>query len=339
MRVSLGYIERYPDRLYMSLKTLRHTKPTMLLILITVSIEGFIHDRFVPDMQNPEHLIHSWSGQRLIPIQGPHGVGQIYVSEKSVSKWEYLRYIGQANKPMSSSISDLNSRNQEEFIGGLIFSEAENYCRFYGLDIPSYQTLKQALKTKAFAAFETNEKVIPDFEWTSDTTTRSSVDHRKVLLTRANLGSDGRSMQSRDKGIGFRCVFKPGGKALTELLLGYKKEFSGTSTMDDSHLLRLETNPAGVEVYEDAHYKHAIGKTPFLKTFKTPRTQLVVKGNSILPQTIQIQTPPGQGQVLRLDLLKKPQLTFIDHNRSSSDRKSTRLNSSHSSVSRMPSSA
>ena len=299
----------------MRLETMRYISLLILFILIHISVRGSIHDTFVPDMHNPDQLIHTLSGKRLIPVGNSDESGQSHITQRPVSKWEYLRFMQQSAQEIPKSIVDLNSMTEQSFLGGLTYDEAESYCRYYGMDIPTYQDLQKIFQPERSNSFSNDETFIPDFEWTSDTTNLSSVDHRRILLSRANLAKEPRSMKSRDKSIGFRCIFNPTGRPLTELLLGYKGRPPEQSNGSKNHYLRIETNPAGAEVYEGAHYKHALGKTPFFGIFNKPTTQLVLKGDQILPQIFQIETPSGKGQILQMKLMRKPLSTLLDHKR------------------------
>jgi len=304
----------------MTWMTLRTTLLTLSLLIFIGKSSSWIHDGFVPDMVNPDQMIQCYSGKRLIPVQmgkpnSQHSQpGDIYITQKPVSIKEFLAFTKSARVHISPGLADLNRSEKNTIIRGTQYEEARAYCQYYGMDIPSIEELhsmKEIHESRGWFPTSSDE---PDFEWSRDQTNQSSADHRRITFSRRNISEVPKSMRTRDQNIGFRCVFQPQSPGVTELLLGYDKIKMG-DTAEKLHYLRIETDPPGVELFEDAHLRHPLGKTPFFGSFAKSLSSFVLKGNEVLPKTIEVRTPPGKGQVLYIAMKEIQSQTYLDSRR------------------------
>ena len=298
---------------------------TYLVLPITVHGANFqkFHDCLIPIQNSKKTFMQCYTGQVLQTIEdsefnqintdknGPTTrLTSFLISRDVVSRKEYIRYLRYAKKALKPILKTLNSSDLSEPILGLNWNEAQDYCRFFDLELPSEAQLEYSLFETDFL---TRSKV--EWEYARDNFRPNSLNKLPRInplqllptsyrTTRSNLRrSNRRSIQrlKRHKETTFRCVLNTKARVLQETLQNYERSFD-PSRETELHFLRIDTIPSGAKIYADPNFHHYIGKTPYFGKVKPGKMLYTLKAAGHKPKLIRIYQKKNFGQRLRFNL-------------------------------------
>ena len=300
-------------------------------IIIPVTLYGAnyrkLQDCLIPLQNNNNQFMQCYSGQIIQPVEKAEFV-QIYdiasqarsiltsffITRDVVTRKEYLRYLKNAKKRVNPILKTLNNSDLSKPILGLNWNEAQDYCRFFAMELPSESQLEYSL-------FETNLLSKPELEWeyardSYKPNSRDNLSKKNPLqqapssyrIIRSNIRRSnfkGILRTKREKEITFRCVSHAKSFMSKEILLNYRQNYPNSND-SELHLLRIDSIPSGARIYADPNYHHYIGKTPYFGKVKPGKTLYTLKAPKQKPKLIQIIKKKNLGQQLILNLKAIP---------------------------------
>ena len=232
----------------------------------------------------------------------------------SSPKKEYLRYLRHAKKSLNPILKTLNNSDLSHPIVGLNWNEAQDYCRFFAMELPSESQLEYSL-------FETNLLSKPSLEWeyvrdSYKQNHRNNLPEKNPLqlapssyrIIRSNKHrSDFKSIlrSKRKKEITFRCISHEKSLSSKEILLNYRQNYP-IANNSEVHFLRLDSKPSGASIYADPNFHHYIGKTPYFGKVEPGKTLYTLKAPDQKPKLIQVTKNKNVGQQIILNLKAIP---------------------------------
>ena len=289
----------------------------MILILILISeafgIQSrFTQDCFVPDLKAQGIFHNCYNGVKfqLVKSQGTTARTSFYISSFPISREEYFHFLKDRRVRPKKALKALNPARQGRAVLGITWNEARDYCQAFGHSLPS-EDQWEAADLENFAS---------ELEWTADYFSRSKQARRvnpghlrSVRSSRDGIRL-GRSAFLRNPRLGFRCVSTPASSTPLEVLLNHSQE-RPTADGSNQHFLRLETFPSGAKIYLDPQLQHRLGRSPFFGTLDKKTTTVILKKRGYYPKTLRLETPPGKGQRLAIQLKKLPKDHWRDPRR------------------------
>ena len=296
-----------------------------LVLPITLYGANFrkLHDCLIPVQNNKKQFMQCYTGQIIQSIEttdfnqinnhiskDPISLTKFFITRNAVTRKEYIRYLRYAKKSLNPILKTLNNSNLSEPIVGLNWNEAQDYCRFFAMELPSEAQLEYSL-------FETNllSRSKMEWEYSRDSYKANSLGRLSKInpvqlapssyrSIRSNIRrSQRRSIQrsKRQNEITFRCVSHTKPWMNKEMLFNYL-ESHPISRETGLHFLRIDTEPSGAIIYADPNFHHYIGKTPYFGKVKPGKMLYTLKAPGQKPKLIHIEQKKNFGQQLIFNL-------------------------------------
>lgn len=280
-----------------------------------------LHDCYISIQNQSSDLLQCHTGQVLKFISGGKfkylknlksqkaiEITSFHISKTNITRIEFLRYLKYSDQKIDPTIKTMNNNNLIDPIAGLNWKEADAYCRFFGMELPSEAQLE-------FSLFENDlaQKSKIEWEFTSDSfmeehkmkfakenpTIRSTSSY-KTIRSLKNRSSRKRIQKlARRTNVGFRCTSNKNSFGVKEILLDYQKN-SPLELNSEAHFLRIDSVPSGANIYEDPNFHHYLGKTPFYSKVEPGSTLYTLQLSGHKPKTVLIHKQKNHAQHLTI---------------------------------------
>lgn len=279
----------------------------------------FLHDCYVPLQNEPSKHLQCHTGLLLVPIpktnfdfhqnfgsQKRTALTSFHITLDMISRKEYSRYLSYSEQLLKPVLKSMNGADLAKPIVGVNWQEARDYCRFFGMELPSEAQLEFALyETKELHKNELDWEFVKDsFALPQDLKVSNinpiyrSVSSYQTLRSNQDRGLR-KKIQRHDRrpNIGFRCVSNQNSRLTKEILLNYTKN-EPYPKYSESHFLKIDSIPSGASIFEDPQFHHFVGKTPFYASVDPGQSIYMLKTPKSKPKLLKIDKQKGKGQHL-----------------------------------------
>ncbi|MCO4781232.1 MAG: SUMF1/EgtB/PvdO family nonheme iron enzyme [Candidatus Cloacimonetes bacterium] len=309
-----------------------------LLILFSLlsrveSFSAFTKDCFVRDLHEKNHIFQCYTGTKLIPISSKEfnifidtnserkiAVSSFYMAYEPVSKRQYFHYLKKFKQKIDPVLSNLNKITKGPYAVGVHFEEAQEFCKHYGMNIPSEAEWLSSFHTKEFTKVDQNEwlsdyyRESPHPSYKGLNPINQTPNQYKVIRNKNLYLRSFQRIRKRNSNTLFRCQASIQKFQRLQKTYDYP-QFVPIDQLESSHLVLIKTTPRGAKIFKDKDYNHYLGRSPLLVFPDKKVETYIINKKGYKPQQLVLQTPPNYGQEHKLDLIEIPPNRKIDNQR------------------------
>ncbi|PCJ17925.1 MAG: hypothetical protein COB02_12725 [Candidatus Cloacimonadota bacterium] len=297
------------------------------------SFSAFTKDSFVQDLFNKKNIFQCYSGTKLTLIKAKNieifidtnsqrtvSVSPFYMASEPISKRQYFHYLKKYKQKRDPALLNLNKLNTGSYVAGVNFHEAREFCKHYGMNIPSEAQWISSSSNNGVKKSKNNEWLLdyyresPHSSYQGKDPLNYTPNQYKTIRNKNISQRSFQRIKQRNRDTYFRCsastlVFQRLQKALDYL------QHVPINEAENSHLVLIKTKPKGALVFRDKDYNHFLGLTPLLTVSQNKIETYIINKKGYKPHQFVLQTPPNFGQEHQINLKEIPPEKIRDQER------------------------